>query len=118
MSLNNWLCRNFDSEKKGHVTPLDIINKVLHILVNEYTIIGSIVVVLIPFCVGGLILTLMHPETNGKTLGYILSTTPILSYPKAWILGIAVYGVCFLIYKILTIRIAKCPLKEDGEDKN
>lgn len=101
MTINYWLCKTFDKEKKGYVTINDI---------GPTLILCGIVIFIIAILFSGLIF-LISGKFNGDY-------TPDSMFDKIGIFGVILWGfilliVCGLIIEyILGIKIARCELKE------
>jgi len=111
MSLNKFLCKWFDDEKKGYVTIGDAVISIVKILM-----IGIFACMLL-FLIGGLTSAFVWTQLTpySSNLAECMANNKCTDI-KANILGV-LYGVgidlliviiCVILYKIGTIRIAKC----------
>ncbi len=109
MSLNRFLCKHFDYENRGYVTIGSIIIKCVDVVFSEEILTLICLTFLLPFLIGGLILTVIF-NPNG------VADIELIHILYCWLVGIMVYALVYLVYKILTLKIAKCPLKEQKKE--
>ena len=106
--MNKWLCKHFDSEKKGFVTISDVAIPITKY--GIYTIIGA-------YILNSMYYIAIHPEvmgdeptfTNfiavfGGMLGWVVGTIVV-------VVGGTICGISLIEY-IGKIKIAKCKIHE------
>jgi len=125
MSLNSWLCKKFDEDNKGYVEVSDIIEKTFKNIFEVINIIHFIIFILIPTIIGLFYYMFKagySDVASENTANFILAigTDNIsIMFFKMWIIGVLIYGIIYIIYKILKfvmkIKVAKCSLKNKYE---
>jgi len=105
MSLNNWLCKYFDIEKKGYVTVYDF----CAIIYIALFFIGLAFGLL--YGLGGIFAMAIEPEYQGDVITAFKYVLYILC------ITISVCIVFYIILRIGDIKIAKCPMKEKEESR-
>jgi len=121
MSLNNWLCKHFDDEKKGYVNIADIVLYPFRILLEILEFIGVSVLfwsVFILFAIG---------ICSAGLQGWITEDYPATTIDlfviiiKGLILPTEIVLFLIMVYKPLKylfgIKVAKCPPKETEESR-
>lgn len=111
MNLNNWLCKKFDEEKKGYVTIRDIliVAFIVPILKNFEILSGCTMAFVLVGMFSALIqgfVTNDYPSNPSEMLYVIL---------KGWIIPAIIIMSLYVLYLLSSIKIAKCPLKEDKQ---
>lgn len=122
MSINSFLCKHFDDNRKGYVNIGDIITKPFIIIGDVLGFVFSEEVFPLLVFVGlGLFVIGMF---SAILQGFITSDTDmtgiLIASFKGLIAPAIMVLIAYLMYEpakyILNLKIAKCPLKENKED--
>lgn len=106
MNLNKWLCKTFDTDKKGYVTVSDVAQRLL-----AYTFYSGIILIISTLLYYGAVFVInikerFNPDSKEIDipgfLGFII-----------WIVFILITSAYVWDTKISKIKIAKCPLREN-----
>lgn len=122
MSINSFICKHFDDDRKGYVNIADIIIYPFRILGNLLRFISdfmqAIILFLAVFIIIGMVSALVQ--------GFVTTEYPsgfkdfFVVIINAWILPGMIITISYILYKpakiLLDVKVAKCPLKENKED--
>ena len=105
--MNKWLCKHFDSEKKGFVTISDVVSPLLtystYIAVVAYVLHSMYRVAISPEILETGSWSIAVPATVG-IIGWIICLCVV-------VIGITIIGLSVIKY-ISEIKIAKCKIHE------
>ncbi len=115
MSLNSWLCKTFDKDLKGYVEILDILKYYSCKIFTTDNYISFLLYGFLPVIIGFIYYLFQIPYgSTTVTFGSLLGTTNVgIIFFKFWLVGISLYIIFYILYKLTRIRVAKCPLNKN-----